>query len=130
MSLDNEVIWKGLSLNRNSTEEIFLKLSRLGLWDIYQNIVSNPSAHREVVNRLIQSGPNLLEFSDDSLKVDREVVLAAVKSNGYALKHADTSLQTDREFILAAVQLNNDVLYFVDEKLIAELKEEELLKDN
>ena len=85
VDLDNEVIWKGLSLNKKSTKKVFLRLSQLDDEIINQNIVSNPSAPREVVLAAIQSDSCLLEYASEDFKADREVVLAAVKLYGSAL---------------------------------------------
>ena len=91
VSLDSDVIHQGIAANRNSTEEIFLKLSKLLDreisknidWEISKNIVSSTSAPREVVLKLITSKPDLLEFALEKFQADQEIVLSVDKQNGW-----------------------------------------------
>jgi hypothetical protein len=59
----------------------------------------------------------VLEYANDSLKVNREVVLEAVRNNSNALEYAHDSLKADREVVLEAVMSNGDALSMSSEEL-------------
>ena len=74
-------------------------------------------ADREIVYEAMRKDPEVICFTDPSLRKDKELVEMAVRHRGLLLSYADDTLKDDEDIVRAAVDNNGLALRFASERL-------------